>query len=237
MLYRKKTDQRKNPLSNILADIFDTETAGLEGGVCDIAIVRINNNFEVVWEAESLCDPERPISPGAQEIHGISDEMVWAEPTLGEFMNAQGWPFSRDDLVVGGHNTQFDCRMLKDHMPALYRKVCTLRLARDIYPDAPDHKLQTLRDMLGLEGGTAHRAMGDVVTCINLLKAMAETTSMDLEGLVNLASRPMDGSTKMAFGKHKGVALRDLPASYVSWLLGTSGLDPDLRRALLARKS
>lgn len=217
-------------------DIFDTETAGLEGGVCDIAIARINENFEVVWQAESLCDPERPISAGATEIHGITDEMVWAEPTLREFMDKVGFPFRRDNLIVGGHNTQFDCRMVKDELPEDYYKVCTLRLAREIYKDAPDHKLQTLREMLGLEGGTAHRAMGDVVTTINLLRRMSQDTGLGLRGLIELAVRPMDGNTKMPFGKHKGTPLKSLPTSYVVWLLSTSGLDPDLRRALTDRK-
>lgn len=224
-------------MSDVLVDLFDTETAGLQGGVCDIAIVRINNNFETVWQAESLCDPERLISEGATEIHGITNEMVQYEPTLAEFMAMHNQPFHREDAVVGGHNTSFDIRMIDGHLPQMYRKICTLRLAREIYPDAPDHKLQTLREMLGLEGGTAHRAMGDVVTSINLLKHMAEATGRDLEGLIQLNARPMDGNSKMPWGKaHKNVKLKDLPSSYVAWLLSLSNLDPDLRAGLLARK-
>ncbi|MFO1382174.1 MAG: DUF3820 family protein [Moraxella osloensis] len=36
----------------------------------------------------------------------------------------------------------------------------------------------------------------------------------------------------MRFGKHKGVAIKDLPADYVDWLLKQADLDPYLHLAL-----
>ena len=38
--------------------------------------------------------------------------------------------------------------------------------------------------------------------------------------------------TVMRFGKHKGVAIKDLPADYVDWLLKQADLDPYLHLAL-----
>ena len=38
--------------------------------------------------------------------------------------------------------------------------------------------------------------------------------------------------TKMTFGKHKGTPLKELPPSYVTWLLKLDNLDPDLRASL-----
>lgn len=224
-------------MNELIVDVFDTETASLEGGVCDIAIVQIDRNFNVLWEAESLIDPERPISPTASGIHHITDDMVWDKPTLGEFMEMHGYPWRRSDLVMSGHNVRFDVRVCREHIPAEVVLLDTLKLARNFWPDAENHQLQTLRYMHRIKGGdAAHRAMGDVVTCINLLKHMAFEKNTDLVGLLELSRTPLSLDTKFPFGKHKGVKLRDIPRSYCQWLLdNVHDLDPDLREAVASR--
>lgn len=225
-------------MSDILLDIFDTETASLEGGVCDIAIVTINNKFEVVRKFESLIDPERSISPSAMGIHHITNEMVWDKPTLAEAMELWSQPFHRDNALVGGHNVAFDCRMVAAVLPQTYGKVCTLKLARLVYPDLENHQLQTIRYTFGLEAGPAHRAMGDVITCLSLLKHLASEKDTDLEGLFQLGRKPMSLDYKLTFGKHKGTALGKLPKDYIHWLLNKAdSLDPDIREALTASRA
>jgi exodeoxyribonuclease X len=225
-------------MSDILLDILDTETASLEGGVCDIAIVTINNNFEVVREFESLIDPERKISPSAMGVHHITNEMVWDKPTLAEAMDLWKNPLDRDNLVVGGHNVAFDLRMIAAVLPKQYGKVCSLKLAREVYPDLENHQLQTIRYTFGLEAGPAHRAMGDVITCLSFLKHLAREKDTDLEGLFQLCRKPMSLDYKLTFGKHKGTALRNLPKDYIHWLLNKAdSLDPDIREALTASRA
>lgn len=214
--------------------VLDTETASLQGGVCDIAIVALDENLNITWQVESLIDPEVPISPGASGVHGIVDEDVWDKPTLSEFMEMHGWPLHRDDLIVAGHNVQFDCRMLADVLPQRYGKVCTLRIAKNLWPDNPDHKLQTLRYQFKLEAGPAHRAMGDVITCVSLLRMVADLKGCGLDGLIDLGSRPLSPETRIGFGKHKGTKLKSLPRDYVRWLLRQENVDADLRDALEA---
>lgn len=216
-------------------DILDTETASLEGGVCDLAIARVNENFEVVWEVESLIDPERPISPQASGIHHITDDMVWASPTLSEFMDMHQHPLKRDGLVVGGHNVQFDCRMLASVLPQSYAKLCTLRLAKHFYPDNPDHKLQTLRYQFKLDAGTAHRAMGDVIACLNFLRHLSHEFNHSLPELIDLAKRPLSLDSRISFGKHKGMRLGEIPMSWVRWFCEQPTADPDLREAFALR--
>jgi exodeoxyribonuclease X len=36
----------------------------------------------------------------------------------------------------------------------------------------------------------------------------------------------------MTFGKHKGVAIKEIPGDYKRWLLGQPDVDPDLAKAL-----
>jgi exodeoxyribonuclease X len=224
-------------MSDILLDIFDTETASLEGGVCDIAIVTINNKFEVVREFESLIDPERAISPSAMGIHHITNEMVWDKPTLAEAMDMWSQPFHRENPIYGGHNVPFDLRMVKDVLPQMYGKLCTLKLARSIYPGLENHQLQTIRYTFGLQAGPAHRAMGDVITCLSFLRHLGREKDTDLEGLFQLGRKPISLDDKLTFTKYKGTKLRDLDSGMVRWLLNLKDLDPDIREALTAPRA
>ena len=38
-----------------------------------------------------------------------------------------------------------------------------------------------------------------------------------------------DGNTELPFGKHEGERIRDVPVSYLDWLIGQDWLDEDLR--------
>lgn len=215
--------------------VTDTETAGLQGGVCDLAFIEIDNDLNIVREFESLIDPERPISPEASGVHHITDEMVYDKPTMSELIGMHGNPFDHDNLVLIGHNIQFDARMLVDVLPQQYRTLCTLKLARNLYPDLESHKLQTIRYTFKLHAGDAHRAMGDVVTCLSFLRLIANERGLDLQGLMELGRKPLTLEAKMPFGKHKGLKLKDVPMSYVRWLLDKAEVDPDLREALASR--
>lgn len=214
----------------------DTETASLQGGICDLAIVELDQDLNILREVESLIDPERPISPEAMGVHHITNEMVWAAPTISEFVDLHGNWFQEDENpIIIGHNIAFDIRMLGDLIPQNYTKLCTLKLARLLWPEAESHKLQTLRYTFNLNAGNAHRAMGDVVTCVSLLRLVREERGLDLQGILDLVRKPLSLNTKMTFGKHKGTPLKDLPRSYVSWLLDKTDIDPDLREALATR--
>ena len=225
--------------------VTDTETATMKGPIVDMAAVFIDEELNEISRMESLIDPQCKIAPAAQAVHGISAEMVADAPTMAEYVELYGNPFSVEpgqQLIIIGHNVQFDARMYVQAglLPTEYTKVCTLRMARNLWPDLNEeeanHKLGTLAVMFDLETGPAHRAMGDVVTCLNLLKYIADHTKIgSFTELVALGTRALSLDTKITFGKHKGTKLKDLPSSYVSWLLGQPDMDPDLREALKAR--
>lgn len=223
--------------------LFDTETAKLTGPVCDLAGFVLDDELNILSQFESLIDPQAPIVPAAQVIHGITNEMVATAPTMPEYVEQWGNPFITDEgeeLIVIGHNVQFDCRMVADLLPPAYTKVCTLRMSRNKWPDLKEdeenHKLGTLAIMFGLETGPAHRAMGDAVTCLNLLRYIVDTSAVEsFDDLILLGKRSLSLETKIGFGKHRGTKLKDLPSSYVSWLLNQSEMDPDLKEALQPR--
>jgi len=216
--------------------VLDTETSGLgpEDGPCEIAWQEINENLEVVHEVYSLIDPQVRISPDAAGIHGITDEQVKDAPTLDEFFHeVVGNPFTTEPVTVIAHNAQFDAKFVKPYITEM-DTLCTLRLARHVYPDAPNHKLQTLRYYLGLGGDSredSHSAMGDVMVCRSLLRAVGTELGVGLAALVPYAKLPIVVK-KMPFGKHKDSLIPSLPLNYVWWLRSKADIDDDLRATL-----
>ena len=215
--------------------VADTETSGLskQDGICQLAFTEINHELEVITSWDSLIDPECPISPTASGIHGITDADVEGAPTMAEAMELLTDRFgSFEDVLLICHNIPFDKRFLSPHW-GITGTLCTLKAARKLIPEAPDHKLQTLKFFLGWskDVSAAHSAAGDVADLFELLKILVDRSGQDLFGLLGYHMRP-EKLTHMPFGKHKGVALAKLPEQYRQWLLTLPDLDESLRWSL-----
>jgi exodeoxyribonuclease X len=149
-------------------------------------------------------------------------------------MREHRYPLTDVDVVCG-HRASFDIGFLRNYLPERFDVIDTLKLARSLWPEAESHKLQTLRYTFGLDAGSAHRAMGDVITTISLMRRIAQEHDTDASGLLMLMNAPLSLDALMPFGKHKNERLRDLPMNYVRWLLDKADIDPDLREALASR--
>ena len=150
---------------------FDLETTGLfaeADRVVEIGAVRFDAEGRERGRFEQLVDPGRPISPSARAVHGIDDaDLIGAprsEAILPEFVAFLGDP---ESTVLLAHNACFDAGFLGRElaraglpMPA-HSVIDTLPMARRRWPSAPDHRLETLAALLGLETDGAHRALAD----------------------------------------------------------------------------
>lgn len=222
--------------------VTDTETATMNGPIVDLAGIVIDEELNVVDQFETLLKPSRPIVPAAQAVHGITNDMVANAPTMQQWVDQLGFnPYDDDGLILFGHNVQFDARMLaaEDLLPDSYTKACTLRMSRNMWPDINEdeanHKLGTLAIMFNLGTGPAHRAMGDCVTCLNLLRHICDVSRVSsFQELLALGTRTLSPETKITFGKHKGTKLKDLDRGYRRWILDQKDMDPDLKEAIRA---
>jgi DNA polymerase III epsilon subunit-like protein len=204
--------------------ILDTETASLKGGVVELAFLRVNDSLEVLDEFVSHVDPECEIDPRAQEVHGITAEMVKGKPTLAEV--AKLLPQTIDMIA---HNAHFDKRMISPVIPVA-SMLCTLKLARAYIKGTTNFKLETLQAELALPKQTSHSALGDVHTVRDLLLYMVDKRLIDLPALL-VKSKNVEVVHTMPFGKHQGKLLTNLPASYRDWLLEQE-LEPSLKFSL-----
>jgi DNA polymerase III epsilon subunit-like protein len=215
-------------LSNIVKLVLDTETASFEKGVCELAFYQLNNDAEVIARFRSLIDPECPISPDAAGVHGITDDDVRDAPTLSEYMDGN---WKNIDVLMIGHNIGFDIGHVKEEFGTII-PLCTLKLSRLAYPNAPNHKLPTLMHYLKLTRAGNHNALDDVHTTWELLIRLMEHFGTGLQGLLQIANTPVLLST-VPFGKYVGKEFKSVPFKYWEWLVKNStNMDDNLKYTL-----
>ena len=216
--------------------VLDTETTGLdpnEDKVVDISLVEVSREKGILPIFDTLVDPQRDI-PVASAVHHITSRDVLGKPTFEEV-----WPTILDyvkDAVIVAHNAKFDRSMI----PETNRPwICSLRLARHLWPDTPAFGNQVLRYWLNLQVDAkyAHSAAGDtLVTAHVFYRELAHyrhvSKSDQVEDLIEYAASPIQVDS-MPFGKHRGTRLVDLPKDYVDWALkNMTEIDGDLRMSL-----
>jgi DNA polymerase III epsilon subunit-like protein len=210
----------------------DVETTGPtpKDKVVEIAWFELDETLNVIDKQHSLIDPQMKISAGASGVHGLTNADVEFAPTIEEFFDEVVTKPVDGDIVLIAHNVIFDNRYFSPHMN-IVGQLCTLRLARRVWPTAENHKLATLMYELGLTRGTSHRADGDVETTLDLLRRIVAAMGRPLIDLAEESMKPVFVEV-LTFGKHKGKRLDQLPRSYIDWLMGTDNLDRDLRYSL-----
>lgn len=219
--------------------VLDTETTGVEDpiGVCELAFIELDPiTLTEVGRFRSLVDPQLPISAAASGVHRITNAMVADEPTLDEcFDIVLKNPFANDDVVMVAHNAPFDYKLVKRYL-GTSRKLCTLRLIRKVLPDAENHKLATLKFLLGLgrNDGHSHSALDDVEDTADLLRYIVAQTGLTILELLDLQDQPTEVKTMPFSAKYKGQPLKDVPASFWRWLQRQpgEGVDRDLAHSV-----
>jgi DNA polymerase III epsilon subunit family exonuclease len=157
--------------------VLDTEAASGHDAaphLVELGAVRVVDG-EVVDRFESLVRPMVPVDPGAAEVHGLEDADLSEAPPAAEVL-ADFLAWLGEDWMAA-HDAPRDARILafeltRAQLPLPGAPVLdTLRLARKLIPEAPDHRLETLCEYLGLEEGEHHRALADAVWAFKVLEA------------------------------------------------------------------
>ena len=210
--------------------IFDTETTGVDVNkqAVEVAMLELDENLTVLGEASSLIKPTIPINAEAQAVHGIGISDLINMPTIDEWVEQTFGGKLLGKVALIGHKISFDRPLFAPIGDAVIA-MDTLIHAQVIFPDAPNHKLDTLKEYLGLDGGgESHRAMADVWTCYQLLQRLVEKSGRSLEALATVEKIFIH---RMLWGKHTGKPLTSIPKQYRDWLL-SKDIDPHLRYSL-----
>ena len=171
-------------LQKTLADsvvVLDFETTGLSPEYGDRAIeigAVLLEHGVIVDRFQKLMNPGFRISRFIESYTGITNEMLKSEPCCEEVM-AEFSEFIAGHNIVA-HNASFDRRFLEFELKRAKRAYegaccCSLLVARRIYQDSPNHKLQTLVSHAGIpESGTFHRALADAEMTAHLWISMID---------------------------------------------------------------
>jgi DNA polymerase-3 subunit epsilon len=148
--------------------VLDFETTGLSPAqgarTTEVAAVRIVDG-EITDHYQSLMNAGVRIPWDIEDLTGISNAMIRKAPPISQVISELA-EFIGDTPLVA-HNASFDSKFLDAELAhiGLRRKqamLCSLLLARRLFPDAPNHKLGTLVSHIGLQfKGRAHRALAD----------------------------------------------------------------------------
>ncbi|GAB3987302.1 hypothetical protein GCM10029978_105540 [Actinoallomurus acanthiterrae] len=162
--------------------VLDVETTGLhpERGarVCEIAVVRMRGNGEVVDEYATLISPQCAIRNDV--YHGITDAHVSGAPTFGQ---VAGDVLARlGNAIVVGHNLEYEQRFLAAEFARMGLRLqgvpglCTMVAAR-FHLDRYTYRLPDIATLVTDEWPAAqHTALGD-----------ARATGLVLTALINQA--------------------------------------------------
>ncbi len=161
--------------------VLDIETTGLmpQRGhrIIEIGAVALQEN-QVIAEFQSLIHVQGRMPRQAQQIHGISDEMLQKSPGP-DIVLPQFYEFIRQSTLVA-HNAKFDMVFLRYEMRRFqlslpHPTICTLKLSRKRYPFLPNHRLETVaRHLFGKlpNGIKRHRALDDARLAAKVWLAM-----------------------------------------------------------------
>jgi exodeoxyribonuclease X len=216
------------PQETLGAIIVDTETTDIKDPeVIEMAWVEIADvSFERVENIN--CDrfkPTKPMTLGAIATHHIlPSDLTYCQPF--------DLAYLPKSTYLIGHNIDFDWTAL-GKPPG--KRICTLALARRIWPELDSHSLTALfyfvhgvnelsRDVVR----NAHSALHDVAMTHQILRHIVEKMQInsldDLYALSESARIP----THMTFGKYKGTPIKDVDKGYVKWYRAQPDTDPYL---------
>ena len=235
--------------------LFDTETTGNQeqDRIIQVGAMIVHSKDEIEVFDE-LCLAPVPISIEAMEVHNITPDLIADKGLYDETDFAlKVQQLNQKENYLIAHNISFDLAMLeKEGFQNNYTLIDTLRCAKHLLPDSPNHRLQYLRYALELYQVEkaeaqklnitikAHDAIGDVLVMKLLLSKLVRLIQEKFTGvnpmqkLAELTQTPVLMKT-FKFGKYKDREIAEIvnaDRGYITWMRANLDLDEDMQFTL-----
>lgn len=192
------------PLRALTYVVFDLETTGLSPAMGDeivsIGAVRVVNGRILTGETfDRLVNPKRPIPKESTRFHGITDERIADAPPL-EVVLPQFRTFAADAILIA-HNAAFDLTFLRrreSDAGVTFDNLAldTMLISAFLYPDMPDHSLDSLTARLGIEIIDRHSALGDTLATaavfVRLLDLLEQRDIVTFDALIRASNMMLE---------------------------------------------
>lgn len=223
--------------------VVDFETTALElpqAAVVEVATVDLVGTPQEggawTWKRErmwsSLVNPGVPIPPEASAVHHITDADVAAAPAwvgvVDKLMVPTEYALGPDFFAAA--NAKFEQQFASvGDIPW----ICSYRVGVTLWPEAPNHKNQTLRYFLKMRLDPAlanppHRAGPDAYVTAAILRAALTRFIVTPDELAEISAKPVV-LPRLHFGKHAGVPIAEVPGDYLAWVLKQTDMDEDAK--------
>lgn len=214
--------------------VIDFETTGIppDAAICEAAWIDVlrddrSQSWEIVTASKQawLTNPGRPVPPEASAIHHLVDEDLQAAPPPSEVVARM----LAGAEIFAAHSAAFERAFLAEGAGKYW--ICTLKVARRIWPEAASHSNQALRYWLKLPlsqslAMPAHRALPDAYVTAAILVELTKKASV--RDMIKWSAEP-SLLPHVTFGKHRGTPWSELPTDYLEWLAFKSDMDEDAK--------
>lgn len=178
LIMKKENEIKEIPFEEVEYSVFDFETTGTSAkfeSVIQIGIVKIKNG-KIVDTFSSYINPGKPIPYFITSLTGITNSDVENAPYFDEVFTKIK-KFVGNSILVA-HNLSFDYSFMK-YECARYdlelldnKAICTLKLAKKIFPDLQSKSLGSLVKYLKIKHRDVHTGLGDATATAKVFLKM-----------------------------------------------------------------
>jgi len=169
-------------LDEIEFTIFDTETTGLEQDagdrIVEIAGIRFRGKVRIAT-FQTLVNPHRPISLGAQNVNRITPDMLKDAPSI-ETVMPKFLNFIQGSCLCS-YNAPFDLgfinnelKLMDENLPQDLMTVDILKMAKKLMPGLESYALISVAERLGIGTSQTHRALSDAELTLEVFDKLKE---------------------------------------------------------------
>lgn len=233
--------------ARVFLDLETTGTNPLEDRIIEIAIVRFGLTDQSIPSRTTfgqLLNPGIPIPKQASDVHGITDEKIKNKPMFADIVSQVEFMLADAD-IYGYNSNKFDVPMLVNEFSRVgkYLDLSKTRLI-DIQNIFKRQESRTLsyayKFFTGKDHTDAHGALADVLATAEIFQKQKEMYAdlidfkdidklalycnydkprVDISGHITLDT---DGDYVLTFGKWKNTKLKEIPSSYLSWMVSSN---------------
>ncbi|GAK56867.1 ATP-dependent DNA helicase PcrA [Candidatus Vecturithrix granuli] len=171
-------DARKPFRDYVVIDLETTSGDTRTTRIVEIGAVKVRDG-NIVATFGALVNPEQPITQGAYQVHGISDDDVRNQKTFKELL-PELLEFLGNDMLVAHNGFDFDfpilLRLYRETTGSLLpnRRFDTLPLARRLFPGQPASVDALMQRFQIQDTGNRHRALDDTLFLVPIFERLQE---------------------------------------------------------------
>lgn len=165
---RTEISKRKKETKFVAIDVETTGLSPLYNELIEISAIKYEG-AKKLDTFSTLIKPKKEVSSTITNLTGITNKMLEDAPTIEKVM-PDLIEFIGDNPIVA-HNANFDYSFLQNNSNKSFtnnKVIDTVAISRNMLPNLPNHKLNTVARYIGIQEEGYHRAEFDCECCAKI---------------------------------------------------------------------